>query len=399
MDSYLDEKTGLQVKYHHENASKGEFVVEATLRDANKFQVFTPGPGDDKVKVYQPLRNRVETFLFPPTGRTTWDQIKDGAATRGHLLWTEPGTLERMREALITAGVWREEAGQIQKPPFEEVTGVVIEYVRDKETGAITTTDIKLVHADKLLVSEDRGEWIAASPDTPIVSSAMIIEFKAVDSKGKNKEGKPYRIENTIDLFHDFLPSPNPGHKFLKVKVVPPSCTLLYTTDGSDPANNGKPYANPGIEAAEGATIRLYAEQTGITKEVSITVPWSKPTDGDGPVIDPDRPATVNARHFKLVTRAETYEFLSALPEDCRLQMVQAKVTLAATDNTVTLTWDRKTLLQALRVREAFQFLDKQVADGEWSLRMDQLHFPSGKILQQWQVDTGIKLDPGLITQ
>lgn len=55
--------------------------------------------------------------------------------------------------------------------------------------------------------------------------------------------------------------------------------------------------------------------------------------------------------------------------------------------------------MQALRVLEAFQFLDKEVTDGEWSLRMDQLHFPSGKVLQQWQVDTGTKLDPGLITQ
>ena len=308
-----------------------------------------PAAGDDKVKVYQPLRNRVETFLFPPTGHTTWEQIKDGAASRGHLLWTEPGTLERMREALITAGVWREEAGQIQKPPFEEVPGVVIDYVRDKETGVITTTDIKLVHADRLLVSQDSGEWNAASPDTPLVSSAMIIGLKAVDSKGKNKEGKPY--------------------------------------------------ADPGIEAPEGATIRLYAEKTGVTREASIAVPWSKPTEGDGPSIDPDKPATVNARNFKLVTRSETYKFLSTLPMDCRLQMVQAKVTLAATDNTVTLAWDRKTLLQALRVLEAFQFLDKEVTDGEWSLRMDQLHFPSGKVLQQWQVDTGNKLDPGLITQ
>ena len=64
----------------------------------------------------------------------------------------EPGTLDRMREVLITAGQWREDAGQIQKPPFEEVTGVTIEYSRDKDTGVITTTDIKLSHADTLMV-------------------------------------------------------------------------------------------------------------------------------------------------------------------------------------------------------------------------------------------------------
>jgi hypothetical protein len=402
LDGYVDEKTGHHVKYRSEEAGKGEFVVEATLRDANKFQVFSPGPGDDKAKVYQPLRNRVETFLFPSTGRTTWEQIKDGAATRGHMLWTEPGTLDRMREALITAGQWREDAGQIQKPPFEEVTGVVIEYARDRDTGTLTTTDIKLAHADRLFVREDAGQWTVHRPDEPVVSSAMVVEFKAVDSTGKNKEGKPYRIENSIDLQHDFLTSPNPGHQVLKVRVVPPTCKLLYTTDGSDPANNGKPYAKPGIEASEGTTVRLYAERGSVHREATIPVPKAKGAGDDGagpPTLDPDRPATVKGRDFRLVTRSDTYKFLSSLPAGTQLQMVQAKVTLAASDHTVTLTWDRKTLLPPPRALAAFEFLDKEVPEGEWSLRFDQVHFAAGRDLQQWQVDTSTRIDPGLMTQ
>jgi hypothetical protein len=79
--------------------------------------------------------------------------------------------------------------------------------------------------------------------------------------------------------------------------------------------------------------------------------------------------------------------------------MVQNKVTLAATDTTVTLTWDRKSLLPPSRVLAAFEFLDKEVPEGEWFLRFDQLHFATGKDLQQWQVDSNSKLEPGLITQ
>jgi hypothetical protein len=399
LDGYVDEKTGHHIKYRNEEASKGEFVVEATLRDANKFQVFVPGPSEDKVKVYQPLRNRVETFLFPPMGRTTWEQIKDGAASRGHMLWTEPNALERMRDALLTAGQWREAAGQIQKPPFEEVTGVTIEYSRNKATGEITTTDIKLSHADKLFVREEGGEWKVANPDEPIVSHAMVLECKAVDSTGKNTEGKPYRIENTIDLLHDFVASSNPGYQVLKVKVVPPSCTLLYTTDGSDPANNGTPYHTPGVEAKEGTSVRLYAAQGSVSQEVTIAVPKRKDKDAGTAALDPTKPAQVNGRAFKLVTRLETYKFLSTLPVGSCLQMVQNKVTLAATDTTVTLTWDRKSLLPPSRVLAAFEFLDKEVPEGEWFLRFDQLHFATGKDLQQWQVDSNTKLEPGLITQ
>jgi hypothetical protein len=287
----------------------------------------------------------------------------------------------------------------MQKPPFEEVTGVTIDYSRDNKTGALTTTDIKLAHADKLFVREDGGEWRVTAPDEPIISYAMVLEFKAVDATGKNKEGKPYRIENTIDLLHDFVVSPNPGCQVLKIKIVPPSCTLLYTTDGSDPANNGTPYHAPGIEAVEGTSVRLYAEQGRVSKEVSIPVPKHDGTDEGTTAIDLTKPARVNGRAFKLGTRSDTYKFLSTLPEGSCLQMVQNKVTLAATDNTVTLTWDRKSRLNPARVLAAFEFLDKEVPEGEWSLQFDQLHFATGKDLQQWQVDSNTKIEPGLITQ
>lgn len=404
LDSYIDEKSGNRIQYRNDVASKGEFVVEATLRDMGKFQVFAPAAGDDKVKVYLPLRNRIETFLFPATNRTTWDQIKEGAASGGHMLWVEPGTLDRMREALLTAGEWREEAGQLLKPPFEEITGVTIEYSRSRDTGTITTTDIKLAYADRLMVREDGDEYRTHSPDSPLVSDAMLIEFKAEDSKGKNKEGKPYRIENSIDLFHDFLDSPTPGNKVIKIKVVPPSSSVRFTIDGSDPANQGKTYAPPGIDVPEGTTVRLHAAKGSVTKDVSFTIP-RKGGDGGGgkdnqPPIDPALPVTVNGRVFShLVSRSASYQFLAGLPADARLQMVQAKVTHAATDHTVTLTWDRKTRLEPQAIITAFEFLDQQVTDGEWSLRFDQFHFATGSLFLKWQVDSNTKIEQTQVSQ
>jgi hypothetical protein len=400
LDGYTDEKTGNRIQYRPDSAAKGEFVVETTLRDANKFQVFAATSGEDKVKVYQPLRKRVEMFLFPASDRTSWEQIKEGAASKGQMLWVEPGTLDRMREALLTAGEWREEAGQIQKPPFEELAAVVIEYARDRETGEITTTDIKLSHADKLLVREDGGEWNAHSPDAPMVSQAMTIEFKACDSKGQNKEGKPYRIENSIDLLHDFMDSPTPDHKVVKLKVVPPSATLLFTIDGSDPANNGSPYTPPGINAPEGATVRVHAAKGNLTRDATFTIPRQNLDEDDSPGIAPDLPVTINGKAFThLVSRSAGYQFLAGLPTDARLQMVQAKVVHAATDNTVTLTWARKTRLDPRNLLTAFEFLDQQVPEGEWQIRFEQLHFPDGRTFLQWQVDSSTKIDASQITQ
>jgi hypothetical protein len=79
--------------------------------------------------------------------------------------------------------------------------------------------------------------------------------------------------------------------------------------------------------------------------------------------------------------------------------MVQVKSTMAATDTTITMTWDSKKRLAPQSMLEAFEFLDKQVANGEWSLRFKYLHFATGKALLQWQVDTSSKIDPTQVTQ
>ncbi len=403
LDSYLDDKTDRRIQYRNEEASKGEFVVEATLRDASKFQVFLPNHDQDKLKTYQPLQTRIQQFLFPATGRATWQQILEGAASKGQMLWTEPGMLERLREALTKAGGWREIAGQIQKPPFDEITGVSIEYNRDKNSGRIETTDIKLSHADKLLVREDNGEYKTIPHDAAFVSDAMVIEFRAIDSTGKNKEGKPYRIENSIDVQHVLMPSATPGRRIVKVQVIPPTASLKFTGDGTNPANNGQPYVKPGIDAAEGSTIRLFAEKGPLSVEKSIPVPLTA-QPGTGPAlstIDLAMLATVSGKGFAQVstTRAATYKFLSSLPNDALLQKVQAKVTLAASDSSITLTWDGKSRVTAAQAIEAFEFLDKQIEGGEWWLRFDQVHFSTGRSLLQWQVDASYSVEAGQVTQ
>ena len=106
----------------------------------------------------------------------------------------------------VTAGEWRDQAGQILKPPFEEVTAVSIEHTRDSKTERITTTDIKIFHADSLFVTEDSAKPRKIKHDEAFSSDAMVLVFQAKDSTGKNKDGKPYRIENRIEIKHDFLP-------------------------------------------------------------------------------------------------------------------------------------------------------------------------------------------------
>lgn len=322
------------------------------------------------------------------------------------MVWAEPGTLDRMKDALLTAGEWRDQAGQILKPPFEEVTAVSIEHTRDSKTGRITTTDIKLFHADSLFVTEDSGKPHKIKHDEAFSSDSMVLAFQARDSTGRNKDGKPYRIENHIDLKYDFLPSAAAGHCTLKLGVVPPDAKVKWTSDGSDPANNGIAYPEKGVDVKRGATVKIFAEKASIQAEIAISVPHEEAGgDGggkDGPILDPDKPATLAGKALQalgLVSRQTVHSFLSKLPIGTVLLGGRAKVVKAESDNRVAVSWDGKTRLSSERMVKAFQFLDGELPDAEWELDASSLIFPTGRALIEWQKELSLKIAPGLITQ
>jgi hypothetical protein len=399
-DSYYDNQSGQTVKYESVNATKGELVIQTTLQNVHKFENLDLS-GHDKLKALQPLRHRVEEFLFPSSGKTTWDQILEAAAVNAALFWTEPGTMNRMKEILLEAGAWRKIGEQIQKPPFKEEVVVVVEHKRDDKSGIIYATDIQIQHGDILLVKEDKGEFRKISPEEPFESQAMEILFKGKDSTGKNEESKPFRISNHIDLDYDFSQSTREGYKFVKVKVVPHDCKLLFTVDGSDPANNGLLYElDKGIEARQGSIVKLYAEKGTINRTESFTVPEDSP-DKDEVIIDPDKPVEIKAKFLKkLVTRLETYRFLSELPEDVSLSAVRAKVMTLDGTTFVSLSWQKDMKLSPASILESFSFLDKQIENGEWNLEMmGSLFFPSGRKFIEWQNRNNLKFSPGVVIQ
>jgi hypothetical protein len=407
LDSYTEQPGGQPIKYDgKDNATKGELVIEYTLSSVKKFHVIPPATGADKVKAYKSIRTRVEQFLFPSSGRASWDQILDAAGSRGLMVWAEPGTLERMKDVLLTAGEWREQAGQVMKPPFEEVTAVSIDYTRDGKTGRITTTDIKLFHGDTLYVTEDTAKPRKIKHDEAFSSDAMVLVFVAKDSTSKNKEGKPWRIENHIDIKHDFLPSATAGHRTLKIGVVPTDAKVKWTGDGTDPANNGVAYPVKGLDVKEGATVKVYAEKASAHAEIAIPVPKEDEEGGGkgkpGQTLDPNKPATLTGKALQemaLVSRMNVHGFLSKLPAGAALVGARAKVVKAESDNRVAIAWDNKTKLTADRLIKAYEYLDKELADAEWELDASSLTFPTGKALIEWQKDLSLKIASGLITQ
>jgi hypothetical protein len=233
----------------------------------------------------------------------------------------------------------------------------------------------------------------------------MVLVFQAKDSTGKNKEGKPYRIDNHIDLKHDFLPSTAAGHRTLKLGVVPPDAKVKWTADGSDPANNGEVYPAKGVDVKEGATVKVYAEKASVHAEIAITVPKeAEESGGKGKMasVDPGKPVVLAGKALQglgLVSRLNVHGFLSKLPKDSTLVGARAKIVKAETDNRVNISWDNKTKLSADRLIKAYEFLDKELDDAEWELEASSVTFPTGKAFIEWQKELSMKIAANLVTQ
>ena len=396
LDYYVEEQSGNKTIYDSKQASKGEFVVENTLLSAGKFQRFDLS---NFVQGIQPLRSRFETMLFPSTKRASWENIREAAATTGKVFWVENKLIDRMKDNLIKAGEWREEANQILVPPFKEITGVTAEVARDPNTGTLTTQDLALRHGDELYVREDGGPWRKIATDAAFQSAAMLIEFECRDSKGKNQTGKPFKYENSITLDYEVLPGTSANSATIKVRVVPSDAILRFSTDGTDPMNHGEPYSPPGIPAPKGSTVKLFAEKGVITESRVIPVPSETETDDQS--IDPELPARLKGSGMKshLADRRSVHEFLNNLPVGAGFLGARLTVQNADGDKYRSYRCDNNHRVAAAELISVLDFLDDQVEEGDWSMSFSELCFPSGRELVEWQISQSVKIEANLISQ
>lgn len=390
-DSYQDRPGGPLVKYRNEVATKGEFVVEATLRSASKFVGFDLKSGD-LVKELQPLRHRFETFLFPASNRIRWDDLQEQMAVRPEIVWTEPGVAERMKDVLVQHGIWRISGTDIEKGPFEERTGVTVDFQRNDATGEITITDFQLEHADTLEAREDEGQWKAIPIDRAYQSTAMTIEFRAVDSSGAIATGSVFKVDNRIDLKVRQTPVPNADAETVTARGIPADVEILHTVDGSDPVNFGVPLPPCGVTASAGTVIRILARKGGKSEGRTVTIQKTG--------IDPSLPARVAISKIALHNRQKVREFVRLLPDDCLAENA-AVIARSAADGTEELSvrWPTGRPATKPGLAAAMDFLEAQVPGCEEQLRVIHLLFTSGASFVKWRTETGVDIKDKDVTQ
>ena len=218
-----------------ENSFKGEDQIVKVLESQLKFEDYK---SDDRFM--ENMRCKCEERLFTQK-EMTFNQIKERAATEIRWQWYNPIQLDDLRKDCIKKDKWREIAGYVVKGPFaKEPTSVVIEQADYDENTGEFTLKVRGVSGEK--VYYDIGaEPTTASIESPaiFVTKELLINFICVDTTKEHPTGKSKEFMCSVPLKYEQRASVNGNILQLQTHK---DFEIRYTTDGSNPKENGGVY-------------------------------------------------------------------------------------------------------------------------------------------------------------
>ena len=285
-----------------ENRYDGEEQVVATLEGKHKYTKDVTG---------ETFRRKVEERLFTQQSMP-WTEIERRAATNPVWQWHRPDALKHLRDDCVHKDIWREEGSYVNKGPFPrpETTVRFREVSRDEDSGRVTLR-LTPVNADRLY-ADIGGPATTASmkvDGADFDTGELRVSFLAEDSTGEHDIGEPIEWTNRITLkSREYMDG---NERMFEIRSAPPA-DIRYSTDGSDPMQNGGSYEGP-FAIPDGTRIILaVAEKKGIVSEVlrqEITEkPQSKPIDKAAPVVWRPR-----SNRFRFVETRTAYGFINRL--------------------------------------------------------------------------------------
>ncbi|MFS0598603.1 DUF499 domain-containing protein [Peribacillus frigoritolerans] len=256
------------------------------------------------------FRKKCEDRLFTQK-EMRWTDVKDRSATNPAWQWHKPNALDFLKDSMLSKQVWRENGGYIEKPPFpKEKTNVQIQEIRwDNETDEVMLK-ITPKYGDKVYV-EVGG---VATPASQLVenlnefkTSDIRLSFLCVDSTNEHETGEPIDWKNRISLKYRVLDRGD--YKILELQSSP-HANIKYTTDGSNPKENGGVYNSEFTVPKNTTYVLAIAEAEGIySEQISIKIDW-----------DPDKKFEIDKqkkisiyKQVKTSDTAETYQQLGLL--------------------------------------------------------------------------------------
>ena len=217
------------------NKFDGEEQIIAVLKEAMKYEAFSKDES-----FIETLRKKCEARLFT-TKEMTYSQITSRAATETSWQWYHPDQLDSLKSDCLKKDKWREIGGYLVKGPFEkDPTSVNVTQTGYDEKTHTFTLHVKGVGGR---VFYDIGaDPTAASNEVSgnvFTTKEPSLRFICIDPTGDRKPGPVVEFTGSVPVKYGQRTTPTGRVMEL---VTNPNFEIRYTTDGSEPKENGGIY-------------------------------------------------------------------------------------------------------------------------------------------------------------
>ena len=290
-----------------ENKFNGEEQIISCLTDNAKYESFSK---DDKI--IENLRKKCEARLFT-IKELPYSQIKERAATTTAWQWYHPDQLDSLKADCLKKDKWREINGYLVKGPFEkDPTDVFVEQTSyDEKTHEFT---LKVRGIGGKVFYDIGGDPTMASKevvDQMLITKEPCIRFVCIDPSGERKTGDLLEFSGNVPVKYGQRSTPNGEVMSL---VTHPNYEIKYTTDGSEPKENGGIYNDEFVLPHDSKFVRVAVFYKGkLLEEKNISVSKSE-TPSKGKTIDKKRALVYRYRNKKQMGDTEaSYKELELL--------------------------------------------------------------------------------------
>ncbi|GAB1432268.1 DUF499 domain-containing protein [Spirochaetota bacterium] len=267
-----------------ENKFNGEEQIIACLAENAKYESFSK---DDQF--LENLRKKCEARLFT-IKELPFSQIKERAATTVTWQWYHPDQLESLRLDCIKKDKWREISGYLVKGPFEkDPTSLVVEQTYYDEKSHEFTLKIRGIGGK--IYYDIGADPSAASKevlDKVLITKEPLIRFICIDPSGERETGDIFEFIGEVPVKYGQRSTANGEVMELATN---PKFEIKYTTDGSEPKENGGIYNGEFVlpEGSKYVRVAVYykdkvLEEKSIYVAPSGTAPKRKAIDKDKPL-------------------------------------------------------------------------------------------------------------------
>lgn len=256
------------------------------------------------------MRRKCEDRLFTRR-EMKLSEIKERAATETSWQWHHPKALDALLSNCIEKDLWRVHGDYIEKGPFaKDPTSVTVtQKAENEETGKVT---LRLMpkFGDKIyyeIGAKATTSSLAVADPNNFETAELTISFLCVDSTGEHPTGEATLWTRDITVRYKIVDAGDGQRLYLKTQ---PGVKIKYTTDGSDPKENGGVYNGDFIIPANTTYVRVVAEYDDCYyAPQSIRIDSKKKKEL---IIDKEKPLTVK-HYFKAKDTKESYDNIEAL--------------------------------------------------------------------------------------